>query len=103
MIVQNQHYYDYQTTGCSGTQTTGVCSGALASAAPTCTAGVGYWATDQGSWNTSGNGFSNGVLYICGSDNTWSVYYTPYIYPDPLESVVIRPAPPMNLKLTVSH
>ena len=103
MIVQNQHYYDYQTSGCSGTQTTGVCSGALASAAPTCTAGVGYWATDQGSWNTSGNGFSNGVLYVCGSDNTWSVYYTPYTYPDPLEGGAIRPAPPTSLKLTVSH
>ena len=52
-----------------------------------------YWATDQGSWNTSTsnpegvqlNG-ADGVLYRCTSTNTWTLYYTPYTYPHPLQN-----------------
>ena len=62
----------------------------------TCTTGVGYWATDQGSWNQSGqacvgNGAGagqgcQGELFTCISTNTWSNTYTPYTYPHPLIS-----------------
>jgi len=45
---------------------------------------VGYWATDQGSWNQSGSG-GQGVLYKCTATNTWTLYYTPYTYPHPLQ------------------
>lgn len=50
-----------------------------------CTAGTGYFATDEGNWNTSGNGFGNGQLYICGpsSNNVWNLSVTPYLYPHP--------------------
>jgi hypothetical protein len=64
--------------------TVGVGQGTLASAPGTCTKGVGYWATDQGSWNTSGNGVGNGVLYVCGASNNFMPYYTPFTYPHPL-------------------
>lgn len=55
--------------------------------------GVGYWATDQGSWNQSSsnargvqfNG-ADGVLYRCSATNTWTVAYTPYTYPHPLQT-----------------
>jgi polygalacturonase len=67
--------------------TSGVGFGTLANRPTTCTAQVGYFATDQGSWNTSGNGFGSGVLYACTSANTWTSYYTPYTYPHPLDTV----------------
>lgn len=79
--------------------TTGVGHGTLANRPSSCTTGVAYWATDQGTWNTSGNGFGQGVLYKCTSTNTWSVFYTPYTYPHPLTSggSVLSPAPPVNV------
>jgi hypothetical protein len=57
--------------------------GTLANRPTTCTPHVGYWATDQGSWNTSGNGFGQGELFVCTATNTWTAYYTPYQYPYP--------------------
>jgi hypothetical protein len=74
-------------TGCTGSFTgaAGTGFGTLAARPSTCTAnsdptgetaaptGVGYWATDT---NT---------LYVCGpTANTWTTYYTPYTYPNPL-------------------
>ena len=82
--------------------TTGMGYGTLANRPATCTTttetadagrgGVMYWATDQGNWNASTsnprgvqqNG-ADGVLYICSATNSWSVYYTPYTYPHPLQ------------------
>ncbi len=94
IIAANRDYYDYTAnfTGASG-----VGSGTLAAIPSTCTTGVAYWATDQGSWNLSGNGFGQGVLYQCSATNTWTAYYTPYTYPDPLAQQVLTPPPPTNL------
>jgi hypothetical protein len=64
--------------------TAGIGQGPLASKPSTCTPGVGWWASDQGSWNSSGNGIGNGVLYLCTASNTWAASYTPYAYPHPL-------------------
>lgn len=83
-IQANREYYQQVTSGCSGTQATGVCVGTLAARAANCTKGVGYWATDQGSWNQSGSG-GQGQLYVCTATNTWTLYYTPYTYPHPLQ------------------
>jgi hypothetical protein len=91
--------------------TSGVGFGTLANRPTTCTPnpvsgapGVGYFATDQGSWNTSSNGFGQGVLYACSATNTWTAYYTPYTYPHPLESgsmTATIPPSPINLAATV--
>jgi hypothetical protein len=101
-------YYAAQNTVQSNSTTpfagsTGIGIGTLANRPTTCTpttstlaadsgkGGVGYWATDQGSWNSSGvtyavggsGSYSQGVLYTCTATNTWSVNYTPYNYPHP--------------------
>lgn len=77
--------------------TTGIGHGTLANRPTNCThttapggdegGGVMYWATDQGSWNVSGDGRGSGVLYRCSAANTWTVHYTPYTYPHPLQAL----------------
>ena len=108
----------------SFTGVSGVGVGTLAARPATCTptpeaadagnGGVGYWATDQGSWNQSTsnpygvqqNG-ADGVLYRCSATNTWTVAYTPYTYPHPLATGAEPPpvtpqqrwSPIMNLRV----
>jgi hypothetical protein len=43
-------------------------------------AGVGWWATDQGSWNTYLAPNTSGQLYIWNG-SSWVLTYTPYQYP----------------------
>jgi hypothetical protein len=109
-VLANRDYYaevsqSAQTSATSpfnGTVGTGY--GALANRPTTCTTGVGYWATDQGSWNQSGSG-GQGQLFICTSTDTWTLHYTPYTYPHPLTtggtSVGVSPNPPTSLTATV--
>lgn len=79
-IAANVQYWNFTA---SFTGATGVGSGTLTARPATCTTGVGYWATDQGTWNTLG---TDGLFYKCTSANTWSLYYTPLTYPHPLRS-----------------
>jgi hypothetical protein len=78
--------------------------GTLANRPTTCTPSVGYFATDQGNWNSSGNGFGQGELFVCTATNTWSLHYTPYTYPHPLtqgQNSGLPPAAPQGLTATV--
>lgn len=90
ITVANVDYFN-GTAGFDGTS--GIGSGTLASRPATCTTGVGYWATDQGSWNagTNSNYTGQGVLYTCTSTNTWTLSYTPYPYPHPLRGEFLSP------------
>jgi hypothetical protein len=98
VVQADRDWYDYTS---SFTGATGVGSGVFAARPSSCTTGVGYWATDQGDWNTSGNGAGQGVLYQCSGTNTWSAYYTPYLYPYPATQTTNSPAPPTNVEATV--
>lgn len=112
-LVANRDYYGQvsdvaQTSATSpfnGTSGTGY--GTLARQPTSCTKGVGYWATDQGTWNNGGPG---GVLNFCLSTNVWSTVgtgsYVPYTYPHPLTAggtttTGQNPSPPTNLIATV--
>jgi hypothetical protein len=64
----------------------GVGIGPIAKRPATCTAGVGYWASDEGEWWASHSG-PDGTLYRCTARNTWTRYYTPHPYPHPLADV----------------
>jgi hypothetical protein len=112
-LIANRDWYTDNSGGKPVAQTSatspfkgasGVGFGTLALRPTTCTTGVGYFATDQGSWNTSGNGFGSGVLYKCSSTNTWTLAYTPYAYPHPLTQGTgnAAPAPPTSLAATAN-
>ena len=79
--------------------TTGVGIGMLSTRPVSCTTGVAYWATDDGEWNSRHAG-TDGQLYKCTATNTWTLYYTPYSYPHPLQATQgdsTPPAAPINL------
>jgi hypothetical protein len=77
-IQENREFYNYTETF-DGTSGVGI--GTLANRPSTCTPGVGYWATDAGTWNQNGE---DGILYKCTSPNNWEIYYEPLMYPHPL-------------------
>lgn len=86
-IADNRDFYSYNA---SFDGSSGVGCGTLASRPGTCTAGVGYWATNQSCSDLTGMIGAHptepisGTLYRCTSTNTWTAYYTPYTYPHPL-------------------
>ncbi len=98
-IQANRDYYNAVSVSAQTAPTSpfngtvGIGHGTLANRPATCThvtapdgdngGGVMYWATDQGSWNSSGGG-EQGVLYRCSTTNVWTAHYTPYTYPHPL-------------------
>jgi hypothetical protein len=98
-IITNRDYYEEsynqgeQTSSTSPFNgTSGNGHGKLQFMPSTCTAGVGYFATDQGSWNQSGSG-GQGIFYVCSATNKWTIHYTPYAYPHPLVSGAPAPVP----------
>jgi hypothetical protein len=102
--VHIQANRDYYTTNPSFNGTSGVGEGPIGNRPSTCTTGVGYWATNEGEWNSLQSG-PDGRLYRCTGTNTWSLYYTPYPYPHPWEGTGAGPEPPAaptNLRITTS-
>ena len=82
----NRDFYDW-TANFDGT--VGVGSGLLSNRPATCTPLVGYWAIDKD------------TLYQCSTKNNWTVHYTPYTYPHPLQGA--STTPPTGLKVTGIH
>lgn len=97
LVRENEHFYNYvgsiqsnPTTPFNGTVGVGV--GTIANRPTTCTAGVFYWATDEGEWDSTHGGV-DGKMYRCTATDTWNARYgagdgnttgLPYTYPHPL-------------------
>lgn len=78
-ILPNRDVY-YYDAGFDGTS--GVGYGTRASRPSTCTTGVAWFSTDQGTWNANG---ADGVLDKCTSTDSWSDgAYIPFTNPHPL-------------------
>ena len=81
----------------------GVSCGTLANRPSTCTAGQGYWATEQSCTDLTGMvGVDpttpiSGTLYKCTATNTWTEFYTPLEYPHPL--TLSKPNPPTGVRI----
>jgi hypothetical protein len=88
-IVQDRDWYT-QTRRFDGASGVGV--GPISSRPSKCTTGVGYWATDEGEWN-SRNAGADGQFYRCTATNTWTLHYIPFQYPHPLQGVEAGEAP----------
>jgi hypothetical protein len=86
-LVENRDWY---TESPSFTGAEGVGRGLLAARPATCTAGVAYWAIDQGEWNSLQPG-PDGQLYKCTATNTWTPDYKPFTYPHPLQQGALNP------------
>jgi hypothetical protein len=90
-IRANEQYYDYEPSKTfDGTIASNRSSIGVGTSLPgTCTTGVGYWKTDEGSWNAGSNDFytGQGRFYRCTATNTWTLYYTPYQYPHPSSTI----------------
>ena len=87
---ENRNFYN-ETSSFTGA--TGIGVGTLAARPSTCTAGTGYWATDQGEWWAAQAG-ADGQLYTC-TGNAWTLKYTPLAYPHPLLSGAPTPTAPV--------
>jgi hypothetical protein len=112
-MIANRDWYTDNSKGAPQAQTSstspfngssGVGFGTLANRPTNCTPHVAYWATDQGSWNASGNSFGQGELFVCTATDTWTLQYTPYTYPHPLTNPDpgSQLAPPSNVQ-AVAH
>ena len=92
-IQANQDYFNGVSLAVQTTSTSpfngsvGVGMGTLANRPSSGLAtGVGYWATDQGEWDSTNGATADGQLYVATGPTTWVLKYTPYTYPHPLRA-----------------
>lgn len=95
IIFQDRDFYsDDYITSFNGSSGIGVGTYSQMQAITPTKTGVGFWATDQGHWNTTTTNTS-GQLYVWNG-STWVLKYVPYRYPYPL---TLPPNPPSGLRV----
>lgn len=96
-LAENQHYWNYNATF---NGTSGIGRG---TAPPTGNGNVGvaFWVASTPTPTVDPSVIQNGTLYRCNAPNTWTAYYTPYLYPHPMQSsdAPQRPQNPTSLRI----
>jgi hypothetical protein len=77
----------------NGTTGVGIGTAAQMAAITPTTDKVGFWVTDEGSWNTLLPANTSGRLYVWDGDS-WNLHYEPYTYPHPLRDDSVTPSQP---------
>jgi hypothetical protein len=85
LIKPDRDYFDYVSSGFNGSTGIGRGTKAQMNAITPSKTGVGFWVTDEGSWNTKLAANTSGQLYV-RNGSAWVLKYTPYTYPHPLQS-----------------
>jgi hypothetical protein len=105
-IKENRDFFNWNASFVAGrddTLSTGVGVGTLAQRPTHCTPGVDGVQPQAGTGNAPGVAYwatDTNTLYACTDTNTWTSYYTPYIYPHPLVSGdPVPPEAPQNLRI----
>jgi hypothetical protein len=86
-IQENREWWNHQEPFDG---TVGMGCGPLSQRPASCTAGTGYWATDQSCTDLAGMVGASpenpiaGTFYKCTETDTWTEYYVPLAYPHPL-------------------
>lgn len=101
-LIPNRDWYAESTNQTAQTSATSPFNGATGTGhgprslrPTTCTPGVAYFSTDQGTWNQSGDGKGSGVWDKCTGTNVWTdAAYVPATYPHPLITGVSQAATP---------
>lgn len=84
LVNPDRDYFD-TSPGFNGTSGTGRGTRAQMDAITPTLTGVGFWVTDEGSWDTTLSANTSGRFYRWNG-SVWVLYYTPYTYPHPLRT-----------------
>jgi hypothetical protein len=89
VILADRDYFD-EVAAFTGASGVGIGTRAQMDAIIPTLAGVGFWVTDEGSWNTLLAANTSGRLYTW-SGSAWVFKYEPYTYPHPLRGALAAP------------
>lgn len=90
-IIQHDRDFFQEVASFNGTSGVGTGTRAQMLAITPTKTGVGFWVTDEGSWDTTLPVNTSGHLYVWNG-SAWVLEYVPYTYPHPMRGVISAPS-----------